>query len=376
MIYLDNAATTPILPEVIEQMTRLMQEVYGNPSSIHAPGRQAKVVLEDSRKKIADMLHADPSEIVFTSGGTEANNLALWGCVKAYNVKRIITTDIEHPAVSKPVDAIGKACGAEITYLDVDNQGQIDLNQLKEKLQQNNEVKLVSLMHANNETGSLLSLDQVSEICTAHNAFFHSDMVQTVGKLLLNFEKTKISFASSSAHKYHGPKGIGFLYINENNKINPLQLGGSQERKMRAGTENIWLIAGMATALEMAYNDIEKTQKHISELKNYMVAGLKDIEGISFNAGSDQKGLHTILSVSFAPSPQAEMLLYKLDMAGVAVSGGSACSAGSVKQSHVLRILNVNPDYQSIRISFSKFNTFDEIDKVIAIIKDIITHEV
>jgi len=376
MIYFDNAATTPMFPEVIEEITKLMPEVYGNPSSIHALGRKAKVILEDSRKKIADQLHTAPSEIVFTSGGTEANNLALWGCVQTYNVKHIITSQIEHPAVSKPITAIGKAYNIEITYLNVDRQGQIDLNQLKEKLQQNDEVKLVSLMHANNETGSLLPLDNVSKICNDNSAFFHCDMVQTVGKLPLNFENIKICFASSSAHKYHGPKGIGFLYINENNRINPLQLGGSQERNMRAGTENIWAIAGMAKALEIAYKDIEKTQKYISELKNYMANKLKNFEGVSFNADSDKMGLHTILNVSFPASPQTEMLIYKLDMAGVAVSGGSACSSGSIRQSHVLKILNVNPDNQSLRISFSKFNTLNEIDKAIAIIKDIIKYEV
>ena len=376
MIYFDNAATTKMFPEVIEEMTKLMPEVYGNPSSIHYFGRQAKVVLENSRKKIADLLLTAPSEIVFTSGGTEANNLALWGCVQAYSIKHIITSKIEHPAVFKPLNAISLAHNIEITYLDVDKQGQIDLNQLQEKLQQNNEPKLVSLMHANNETGSLLPVDMVSEICSNNKAYFHSDMVQTVGKLPLNFEHLKVSFASSSAHKYHGPKGVGFLYINGNNNIKPLMLGGSQERNMRAGTENIGAIAGMAKALEMAYSNIDETRKYIGELKSYMVTRLKDFEGVNFNADSDTTGLHTILSVSFPNTPQTEMLIYNLDIAGVAVSGGSACASGSIHQSHVLEALNVNPDTQSIRFSFSKFNTFSEIDNVVAIIKDIIKHEV
>jgi len=376
MIYLDNAASTPMFPEVIEEIKKLMSEVYGNPSSIHSFGRQAKVILEESRKKIAELLHTAPSEIVFTSGGTEANNMALWGCVRTYNIKHIITSGIEHPAVLKPIQAIGENHKIKVTYLDVDRQGQIDIHQLEEKLQQNDEPTFVSLMYANNETGSLLPLEEVSEICKGNNIFFHSDMVQTIGKLAVNFEKTKVGFASSSAHKYHGPKGIGFLYINENNKISPILLGGSQERNMRAGTENVWAIAGMVKALEIANKDLEETQKYITGLKDYMVSKLKDFEGVTFNADSDKMGLHTILSVSFPLTPQTEMLIYNLDIAGVAVSGGSACASGSIHQSHVLEALHVDANSQSLRVSFSKFNTKEEIDKVIAIIKGIIKHEV
>ena len=375
MIYLDNAATTPMLPEVIEEMQKLMSEVYGNPSSIHAYGRKAKVVLEDARKKIAELIHAAPSEIVFTSGGTEANNMALRGCVQTYNIKHIITSKIEHPAVLKPVEDICKAFNIKTSFLDVDKLACIDTKQLEDQLKNNNEPTLVSLMHANNETGTLLPLKEVSEICTNYKAFFHSDMVQSIGKFSHNFDKTKVSFASSSAHKYHGPKGVGFLYINENNKINPTLLGGSQERNMRAGTENVWLIAGMAKALEIACYNIDETNNYISELKAYTAEKLRDFEGITFNAGSDKTGLQTILNVSFPNSPQSEMLLYKLDIAGVAVSGGSACASGSVHPSHVLEVLNVDANQQSLRISFSKFNTKVEIDNVIAIIKDILKHE-
>jgi len=372
MIYLDNAATTPMLPEVIEEMQKLMSDVYGNPSSIHAYGRKAKVVLEDSRKTIAALIHTAPSEIVFTSGGTEANNMALRGCVQTYNIKHIITSKIEHPAVLKPVEDICKVHNIKTTFLDVDKLGRADTSQLEKVLKDSNEPTLVSLMHANNETGTLLPLKEVSEICKSNNAFFHCDMVQSIGKFNHNFDKIKVGFASSSAHKYHGPKGVGFLYINENNKINPALLGGSQERNMRAGTENVWLIAGMAKALEIACRNIEDTIKYISELKTYAADKLRDFEGLTFNAGSDKAGLHTILNVSFPNTPLTEMLLYKLDMAGVAVSGGSACASGSVHPSRVLAVLNADAQQQSLRISFSKFNTKEEIDEVIAIIKEIV----
>jgi len=375
MIYFDNAASTPLFPEVVEEINNTMSHAFGNPSSIHSFGRTAKVVLEEARNIISELIHASPSEIVFTSGGTEANNMALWGCVHSYNIQHIITSRTEHPAVLKPIDDICKTLGVKLSFLSTDKNGQIALSELENILENENEPTLVSLMHANNETGLLLPLKDVSALCAKHNTFFHTDMVQTIGKFHINFKHIPVSFASCSAHKFHGPKGIGFLYINEKNKIKPYILGGSQERNMRAGTENVYLIAGMAKAIELCHNNMEETQKYITVLKNYTTEKLKEFEGVTYNASSDKGGLHTILSINFPELPQTEMLIQQLDIEGIAVSGGSACASGSFHSSHVLQQLNVKPDTPSLRISFSKYNTKNEINKFIEVLRKIVHHE-
>lgn len=375
MIYFDNAASTPLLPEVIDEIHALLPEVFGNPSSIHDYGRRARVVIEDARACIAELLHVAPSEITFTSGGTEANNMVLWGAVRKLSVQHIVTTRTEHPAVLNPLSAIAKEHKTKMTFLQVDKNGQPDLTQLEDLLKAENKPALVTLMYANNETGVLLPLKDVSDMCFSAGAYFHSDMVQTFGKLNIDFSKIPVTFASASAHKFHGPKGIGFLYRDSKNIIEPYILGGGQERQMRAGTENTVYIAAMAKALQMAYSRMEEDYQHIATLKNAMAAKLSELKGVTFNADSDKGGLHTMLSVAFPHNPQTEMLLYKLDMHGVAVSGGSACASGAVHQSHVLHELYGITNKINLRFSFSKLNTLQEVNKVAGIIYEILHHE-
>lgn len=375
MIYFDNAASTPLLPEVIDEIHTLLPQVFGNPSSIHDYGRRARVVIEDARACIAELLHVAPSEITFTSGGTEANNMVLWGAVRKLNVQHIISSRTEHPAVLNPLSALVKEYNTKVTFLQVDKNGHPDLTQLEDLLKAEDKPVLVTLMYANNETGVLLPLKDVSDMCCAAGAYFHSDMVQTFGKLNIDFSKIPVGFASASAHKFHGPKGIGFLYRDSKNSIEPYILGGGQERQMRAGTENTVYIAAMAKALQLAYSRMEEDQLHIARLKNALAGKLSELKGITFNAESDKGGLHTLLSVAFPYNPQTEMLLYKLDMQGVAVSGGSACASGAVHQSHVLHKLYGISDKINLRFSFSKQNTLHEVNKVAGIIYEILQHE-
>ncbi|OPZ99687.1 MAG: Cysteine desulfurase [Bacteroidetes bacterium ADurb.Bin408] len=375
MIYFDNAASTPLLQEIIDEIHSLLPEMFGNPSSIHDFGRRARVVIEDARSIIAGLLHVAPSEIIFTSGGTEADNTVLWGAVRKLNVQHIVTTRTEHPAVLNPLSAIAKEHRTEIIYLSVDRNGQPDLTQLEDVLKKKTKPVLVTLMHANNETGVLLPLKNVSELCSSSGAYFHSDMVQTFGKCNIDFSKIPVGFASASAHKFHGPKGVGFLYRDSKNALEPYILGGGQERQMRAGTENTVFIAAMAKALQLAYNRMEENLQYITQLKNVMAGKLSAIKGVFFNGDSDKGGLHTILNVAFPHTAQTEMLLYKLDMNGVAVSGGSACASGTVHQSHVLNELYGVTDNINIRFSFSKLNTIEEVNKVAGIIYEILQHE-
>jgi len=364
MVYFDNAASAPLFPEVISEMHDIMLRYHGNPSAIHSYGREARVIIEEARKTIAQLLQASPAEIVFTSGGTEANNWGIASCVKIYGVKHIITTQAEHPAVLKPISNICQSKEIQLSYLPLDNCGHFDLNYLDDLLQKSPKA-LVCLMHANNEVGTLLPLKNIAEICQKNKAYFFSDMVQTIGKYPFSFSNVKVGFASASAHKFHGPKGIGFLYINNDNPLDANILGGGQERERRAGTENIYGIVGMAKALVVAHQNMLQSITHITELKEYLKKALSSFDGVSFNGNCDKGGLYTILNVAFPNTVKTAMLVNNLDIAGIAVSGGSACASGSIKPSHVLKAINADTNKISIRFSFSCFNTKKEIDTLV-----------
>ena len=377
-IYLDNAATTRLDDEVLQAMLPLMTENFGNPSSIHAHGRQVRSSIERARKSIATLLGASPSEIFFTSGGTEADNTAITCSIDTYQLKHAITSQTEHHAVLHTLEHQAKQGIIELSYVKLDEKGVVDLTHLEELLSTRPRT-LVSLMHGNNEIGNLLDLPKVSEICKKYNAIFHSDTVQTMGHYKHNLQELNIDFIVGAAHKFHGPKGVGFLYINANNKIHPFIHGGSQERNMRGGTENVYGIVGMAKALEIAYRDMEAHQNHIKGLKKRLIEKLKaNIPGITFNGESAdvENSLYTVLSVSFPPSADNDMLLFNLDIAQISCSGGSACSSGTDVGSHVLGALNVHPDRGNVRFSFGKYNTEEEIDKVIEVLTEIYAKKV
>lgn len=375
-IYLDNAATTPLDPEVIEVMVQTMQNEYGNPSSIHSHGRQAKTIVEKARKTIANLLHASPAEIFFTSGGTEADNMAIVRSIEAYGITHAITTPIEHHAVLHTLQELAKKNTIHLDLLRLDEKGNVDLHHLEELLAKNPRT-LVSIMHANNELGNLTDIKRVSKICLKYQAIFHSDTVQTMGHYSHNLSDMKIDFITGAGHKFHGPKGIGFLYINANHKIKPLIFGGAQERNMRGGTENVYGIAGLAKALEIAYRDMEEHHAYIQGLKSYMIEELsKAIPAIQFNGNIEQESsLYTVLNVSLPCTNMSDMLLFNLDIAGISASGGSACSSGSDIGSHVLRAINAASDRPSVRFSFSKNNTKEEIDRVVAKLKELCEHD-
>jgi cysteine desulfurase len=371
-VYLDNAATTPLDPDVLKEMYKVMESQYGNPSSIHTHGREARTLIERSRKTIAGLLHTSPAEIFFTSGGTEADNTAIRCGIVDHKLTHAITTRLEHHAVLHTLQAMEKSGIIKLSYANVDGKGNIDYDQL-ETLLQDNSRSFVSLMHANNELGTLTDIERVGALCDTYNAMFHSDTVQTVGHYRHDLSKLKIQFMVCAAHKLHGPKGVGFLHINHKVKINPMIYGGSQERNMRGGTENIYGIAGLAKALEMAYSEMDHHQHYIQDLKSYMIAKLVEhIPGIQFNGETDPvKSLYTVLSVSFPEMDMADMLLFNLDIAGISASGGSACSSGTDIGSHVLTAIGTNPDRPSVRFSFSKYNTKDEIDYTVAKLREL-----
>lgn len=369
-IYLDNAATTPMAPEVLEAMLPFFKNDFGNPSSTHSFGRTTKNAIEITRKKIADLFHTDPSEIVFTSGGTEADNMALRCAVSDLGVKRIITSCIEHHAVGHTANHLKESCNIKVDLVKIDEKGHVDLAHLEELLSQDTPT-LVSLMHANNEIGNLLDLKLVGQLCKKHHAFFHSDTVQTMGHYEFNLKEINIDFVTCAAHKFHGPKGVGFLYIKKNTKINQLITGGSQERNQRGGTENLYGIIGLGKALELAYEDVLGHQNHVQELKSYMIDKLQEIDpSISFNGDINPKNsLYTVLNVCFPITPQSSMMLFSLDISGIAASGGSACSSGASKGSHVLAALPNAKNCQSVRFSFSRYTTKEEIDFALEKIK-------
>ncbi len=362
-VYLDNAATTPIAPEVVEAMIPVLRESFGNPSSSHSFGRKAKALLEVSRRSIAKHLNCQPSEIIFTSGGTEADNMALNSCVNEMGVTHIITSCLEHHAIGHTADAIEKSGKARISCVKVDAKGNVDLNDL-ERLLQTEDKTLVSLMHANNEIATLLPLVKVSQLCRKYNALFHSDTVQTMGHYAFDLQQLDIDFITCAAHKFHGPKGIGFLYVNKARKVSSLIYGGAQERGFRGGTENVYGIVGLAKAMDLAYEDVAAHQKHVQDLKTYMIEELKSFFGaIDFHGEIDpEKSLYTVLNVCFPKTEKAGMLLFTLDLKGVAVSGGSACSSGAAKGSHVLEGINADMTRPNARFSFSRYTTKEEID--------------
>jgi cysteine desulfurase len=371
-VYLDNAATTRVDDDVLKAMMPLMVEDFGNPSSIHAFGRKTRASIETARKTVAKLLNVSPAEIFFTSGGTEADNTAICQCVETHGIKHIISSVIEHHAVEHTIRVLEKAGKIKVSWVNIDKKGNVDLAHLEELLK-NNPRSLVSLMHANNEIGTLLPIKEVGEICEKYNAIFHSDTVQTMGHYRMDLRDIKVHFVTCAAHKFHGPKGVGFLYINHLCKINPFINGGAQERNMRGGTENVPGIVGLAKALEICYNEMETHQKHIMQLKDYMRETLiKKIPGIEFNGEvSHDRSLYTVLNCYFPSHPDAEMILFNLDIMGIAASGGSACSSGSDQGSHVLRGLGIDITRPSVRFSFSKYTTREEIDFAISKLTEI-----
>lgn len=371
-VYLDNAATTPIDPEVLKEMYKVMENYYGNPSSIHSHGREVRALIERSRKTIANLLHTSPAEIFFTSGGTEADNMAIRCGITDNNLKHAITSRLEHHAVLHTLEAMEKDGAIKLSYVNVDNQGNINYNHLEELLQSNGRT-LVSLMHANNEIGTINDIERIGELCEQYDAIYHCDTVQTMGHYQHDLSKMKVHFMVCAAHKLHGPKGIGFLHVNHRMKIKPFIYGGAQERNMRGGTENVYGIVGLAKALEVAYADMEEHREHILGLKSYMIEQLKEnIYGIEFNGEiTPDKSLYTVLNASFPCSDMADMLLFNLDIAGISASGGSACSSGSDIGSHVLTAIGGDPARPSVRFSFSKYNTRQEIDYTIARLKEL-----
>src|SRR5688572_165308 len=363
-IYLDNAATTPLDPEVFEAMKPFMLEDFGNPSSTHAHGRKVRTAIESARKKIAELLHCTPGEIIFTSGGTEADNTILTGGVISYNIQNIITSPIEHHAVEETVNTLCKKKHIHLHLVDLDEHGNVDLTHLDQLLSKYPNA-LVTLMHANNEIGNLLNIETVADLCHQHHAYFHSDTVQTVGHYVHDLSKLKIHGMAAAAHKFHGPKGIGFMFIRKDKEIQSLMHGGPQERDMRGGTENVYGIIGLAKALELAYRDLDKHKKFILGLKARMIQKLKEnIPGVEFHGESAnlERSLYTVLNVCLPESDQNSMLLFNLDLHGISASGGSACSSGATAGSHVLEALYPNSKKGAVRFSFSKYNTDEEID--------------
>ena len=372
-VYLDNAATTPLDEKVLAEILPVLKGTYGNPSSIHTEGRKARSLIEISRKKVAEILNTSPSEIFFTSGGTEADNMAIWQSVKDLGVKKIITSPIEHHAVLHTIEMLDNRGEIAVEYVQLLEDGHVDLNHLETLLVQSEVTTLVSLMHANNEIGNLLDIKKVGELCREHRAYFHSDTVQTVGHYNIDLQDLKVDFITGSAHKFHGPKGVGFLYINNRLKISPLIYGGAQERNMRGGTENIYGIVGLAKALEIATTHMEEHKNYISGLKDYMIDQLrKVIPEVNFNGAYDKQSLYTVLSVCLPESEKGEMLLFSLDIAGISASAGSACSSGTDIGSHVLRAIKTDMKRPSIRFSFSKYNTKTEIDYCVEKLREVI----
>ncbi len=373
-IYFDNAATTSLDPEVLEAMMPYLTEKFGNPSSIYSYGRETKMAIENARKSVAKLLNCNPGEIFFTSGGTESSNTAINAAVRDLGCKHIITSPIEHHATLHTVEMLEKCGAVKLSYVKLTDNGHVDLAHMEELLKAN-EKSLVTLMHANNEIGNLLQVQQAGELCAKYDAIFHSDMVQTIGHYPIDLKTVKVHFVSAAGHKFHGPKGVGILYVNENIKINPMLCGGSQERNMRAGTENLYGIVGFAKALELAMQRYESDSNRINELKGYMCSRLNEtFPGVKCNGDTNGNSLYTVLSVSFPKTEKSEMLLFNLDMAGICVSGGSACSSGASSVSHVIKALynGQSQEMVPIRFSFSRHNTKEEVDAVIEKLKELV----
>ncbi|MET0394123.1 MAG: cysteine desulfurase family protein [Chitinophagaceae bacterium] len=371
-IYFDNAATTSLDKEVLDAMLPYMTSHFGNPSSIYSYGRESRLAVENARKSVAKLLNAHPGEVFFTSGGTESNNTAILSAIRDLGCRHIITSPVEHHAVLHTVQHYG--CGdVSYSFVKLLPNGHVDLQDLEAQLAERKERCLVSLMHANNEIGNLLPVKAVGQLCQKYNAIFHSDCVQTVGHYPIDLRKIPVHFISAAGHKFHGPKGVGILYINDNVKIKPFIFGGSQERNMRAGTENLYGIVGFAKALELAMTHHEKDSAYIQSLKTYMIGQLREhIPGVVFNGDFEGSSLYTVLSAAFPKTEKSELILFNLDINHICVSGGSACSSGADIGSHVIQAINNNPNLVTVRFSFSKYNTKEEVDAVVAKVKDLI----
>jgi cysteine desulfurase len=363
-VYLDNAATTPLDPEVFEAMRPFLIDDFGNPSSTHSHGRKVRAAIESARKKVASLLNCTPGEIIFTSGGTEADNTLICSGIRTYDLKHIISSPIEHHAVTHTIDQMVKSAGVTCHHVELDKDGHVNIDHLQSLLETYPK-SLVSLMHANNEVGNLLDIGRVADLCDAHGAFFHSDTVQTIGHYRHNLKELKVCGIAGAAHKFHGPKGIGFMYLRKGRKIDPILHGGAQERNMRGGTENVYGIVGLAKALEIAYRDMDEHERHIRQLKARMIDRLRsEVPGVSFHGDSANldRSLYTVLNVSLPESDENDMLLFNLDLQGISASGGSACSSGASTGSHVLGALYPGSKRGAVRFSFSKYNTIQDID--------------
>jgi cysteine desulfurase len=370
-IYLDNAATTRLDEEVIEAMLPYMREHFGNPSSIHSYGRITRSGIEKARKTISGFLNASPSEIFFTSGGTEANNMALVRSVSTFGLTHVISSPTEHHAVLHTLEVLSESGQIKLSMVQIDEQGKVKLEHLEELLMSNPR-SLVSLMHANNEIGTRIPLKEVAELVKKYDGIFHSDTVQTMAHYRFDLQDIPIDFINGAAHKFHGPKGVGIIYIRSGNNIHPLIYGGAQERNMRGGTENLYGIVGLAKAMEVAYRDLDEHERHIRSLKNYMIAKLKEtIPGVNFNGDISDDSLYTVLNVRFPQNESGDMLLFNLDISGIAASGGSACASGTDIGSHVLNAIHAKNEYPNVRFSFSKYNTLDEINFTISRLQEL-----
>ena len=377
-VYFDSAATTKVSNNVIQAMTACLTENYGNPSSTHGFGRSAKVLIEQTRKNIAKQLNVTPSEIIFTSGGTEADNFVLNSAVRDLGVQRIITSKIEHHAIGHAAEALNKTFNTKVDFVEIDKNGSVDLTSLKSLLKQESGKTLVSLMHINNEIGNMLDVELVGNLCKEHGALFHSDTVQSIGHYNMDLDAINIDFCAVSAHKFHGPKGIGFIYMRKNTGLNSLIFGGGQERGYRAGTESVHNIVGLDVSFRESYRNLEQDSKHTKGLKKYFINEItKAIPTVKFNglSGDLEKSTYTLVNLLLPVSPQKALtILFTLDLKGIACSKGSACQSGSSKGSHVLSEILSKEDLMkpSLRFSFCKYNTMEEIDYVIQVLKEFV----
>jgi len=372
-IFLDNAATTPMAPEIIDMISDMMKTHFANPSSAHSFGRESKIVVENARKTIAKLLNTAPGTIFFTSGGTEADNMAIKCGIHDHKITHAITSKLSHHAVLYPLEDLEKEGIIKLSYVNIDKNGVVDLNHLEELLK-NNPRTFVSIMHANNEIGTMQDIRSIGDICKQYNAIFHSDTVQTIAHFPFDMKELNVDFMAASAHKFHGPKGVGFVFISEDIQINPLLRGGGQERNMRAGTENIYGIAALAMAMEMAYENLEEEIKYIKGIKKHMIEKLQtELDDVQFYGTclDLDNSLYTVLSCHFPETDIAEMLLFNLDILGVACSGGSACASGGSKGSHVLSALTPDSKRPGIRFSFSKYTTKEDVDFAIQKLKEL-----
>ena len=371
-IYFDNAATTPLAKEALDEMLPFLTENFGNPSSIHSYGRKSRAAIEKSRKIVASAINASTAEVFFTSCGTESNNMVIKQAVKKLGVKRIISSPIEHHCVLHSIQTEQRE-GIRAEMVSIDAFGQVDYAHLESLLSASDEKTLVSLMHANNEIGTLLDMEKVATLCEKYHAYFHSDTVQTMGYYPIDVQKLKVHFISGSGHKFHGPKGVGFVYINSSAQLSPLIDGGAQERNMRAGTENIYGIVGLGKALDMSVTDMAKNREHIDGLRQYMKSKLDtEMTDISYNGYTDDRGHYKVLSISLPLNNKTDLIVFNLDIAGIAASAGSACTSGTEVGSHVLAGIKAPEDRKAVRFSFSKHNTKEEVDFVIEEIKKMI----